>query len=91
MDSYIVRIYRRGGRRSRILVGTIEAAGSRRKMAFSNVEELWEILTHRNDRNPFAPRFTQRCAGKEVRSATDETDLEESAEGVQETWPASGR
>jgi hypothetical protein len=40
MESYVVRIYRRGGRRSRILVGTVEEAGARSKMAFSNIEEL---------------------------------------------------
>lgn len=44
MDSYVVRIYRRPGRRSRILIGTVEVAGTEKKLAFSNVEELWEIL-----------------------------------------------
>jgi len=29
MDSYVVRIYRRGGKKSRILVGTVEVAGAR--------------------------------------------------------------
>jgi hypothetical protein len=47
MDSYVVRIYRRGGRKSRILIGTAEVAGAERKMAFSNIEELWEILGRR--------------------------------------------
>jgi len=55
MDSYVVRIYRRAGRKSRILIGTIEAAGSGRKMAFSNIEELWEILRRRKGRDLCAP------------------------------------
>ncbi len=44
MDSYIVRIYRRPGQKSRILIGTVEVAGTGMRMAFSNSEELWEIL-----------------------------------------------
>ena len=40
MDSYVVRIYRRGDKKARILVGTAEAAGTGRKMAFSNIEEF---------------------------------------------------
>jgi len=47
VDCYVVRIYRRSGRRSHILIGTVETAGSEKKTAFSNVEELWEILRHR--------------------------------------------
>jgi len=44
MDSYVIRIYRREGRKSRILIGTVEVAGTEEKMAFSNVDELWEVL-----------------------------------------------
>jgi len=29
------------------VIGTVETAGSEKKTAFSNVEELWEILRHR--------------------------------------------
>ncbi len=47
MESYVVRIYRRPGRRSRILIGTIEMAGTQLRMAFSNSEELWDILRRR--------------------------------------------
>jgi hypothetical protein len=54
MDSYVVRIYRRGGKKSRILIGTVEAAGTGRKTAFSNIDELWEILRRRKGR-VFAP------------------------------------
>ena len=82
MDSYIIRIYRRAGMRSRILIGTIEAAGTRRKMAFSNIEELWEILSRRKGRNLCAPHLPRRRKQKEVVSETVWTGLEESAEGV---------
>jgi hypothetical protein len=50
MDSYVVRIYRCVGRKSRILIGTIEVAGAEKKMAFSNIDELWEILRGRKRR-----------------------------------------
>jgi len=57
MDSYIVRIYRRVGRKSRILVGTVEAAGTGGRRAFSTPEELWEILRHR--RRPRKPEIPE--------------------------------
>lgn len=47
MDSYIVRIYRRASGKSRILVGTVEVAGTGGRRAFSTPEELWEILRRR--------------------------------------------
>ncbi len=47
MDIYVVRIYRRPGRKARILIGTVEAAGTQTRMAFSSSEELWEILRRR--------------------------------------------
>ena len=55
MDSYVVRIYRRDGKKSRILIGTVEAAGTEKKLGFSNIEELWEILRRRNGRDLCAP------------------------------------
>ena len=84
MDSYVVRIYRRGGRKSRILIGTAEVAGAERKMAFSNIEELWGILRHRKGRDPWAPPSPRRRLRKEVMSATASSGLEESAEGVRQ-------
>ena len=87
MDSYVVRIYRRGGKKSRILIGTLEVAGAGRKMAFSNIEELWEILGHRQGRDPCPPPSPERRLRKEVMSATATSDLEESAEGVRPIKP----
>ena len=90
MDSYVVRIYRRAGSKLRILVGTVEVAGTDRKMAFSNIEELWEILRRRKGRDFCAPPSPRPRLRKEVMSATAKSDLEETAEGVRQTKPASG-
>jgi hypothetical protein len=87
MDSYVVRIYRRGGKKSRILIGTVEVAGAERKEAFSNIEELWEILGRREVRDLFAPSPPGRSLRKEAVSATAASDLEESAEGVRPIEP----
>jgi hypothetical protein len=84
MDSYVVRIYRRAGSKLRILVGTVEVAGTDRKMAFSNIGELWEILRRRKGRNLCAPPSPRRPLRKEVIRATPASDLEESAEGVRQ-------
>ena len=44
MNSYLVRIYRRGEDNPRVLVGVVEEPGSNGKKAFTNLYELWEIL-----------------------------------------------
>ena len=82
MDSYVVRIYRRAGRKSRILIGTAEVAGTGRKMAFSNIEELWEILRRRMGGDLFASSSLRSRLWQEVMSGVAGTGLEESAEGV---------
>ena len=87
MDSYVVRIYRRAGRKSRILIGTAEVAGTGRKMAFSNIEELWEILRRRMGGDLFASSSLRRRLRKEVMSGVAGTGLEESAEGVRKINP----
>jgi hypothetical protein len=85
MDSYVVRIYRRGGKKSRILIGTAEVAGAERKLAFSNIEELWEILQRRKGLDLCAPPGPPRRLRKEVMRATAAPDTEKSAEGVRKT------
>lgn len=87
MDSYVVRIHRRGGKKSRILIGTVEAAGTEKKLGFTNIEELWEILRRRKDRDLCAPRSPRHRSGREVMGATATSDLGESAEGVRQTEP----
>ena len=44
MNSYLVRIYRRGEDNPRLLVGVVEEPGVNGKKAFTNLYELWEIL-----------------------------------------------
>jgi hypothetical protein len=85
MDSYVVRIYRRDGKKSRIMIGTVEVPGTGRKLAFSNTEELWEILRRRRGRDFCIPHLPRRRLRKEVMSGTAGTGLEESAEGVRKT------
>lgn len=44
-ESYVVRVYRRGGGKTRGLVGMLEGPRVDGAQAFSGVEELWEILS----------------------------------------------
>lgn len=44
MKTYIIRIYRHSDKDSRLIVGTVEKVGLHGKMAFSNRDELWEIM-----------------------------------------------
>ena len=45
MDSYIVRIYRQEKNNPRKLVGVVEEVGVKGKRAFTNIDDLWEILS----------------------------------------------
>ena len=47
LDSYIIRIYRRGVERDRELAGLVERIGNGKRQAFGNSEELWAFLTDR--------------------------------------------
>ena len=82
MESYVVRIYRRDGKKPGILIGTVEAAGTDKRMGFSNIEELWEILRRRKGRDLCAPPSPQRRLRKEVMIEAATSDFEGSAEGV---------
>ena len=44
MKDYLIRIHRREENNPRILVGVVEEVGVEGNKAFSNVDELWEIL-----------------------------------------------
>jgi len=81
MDSYVIRIYRRDGKKSRFLVGTVEAAGTGRKLAFSNIEELWEILRCRKVRS-LGPDIPAAPCTEGGDRATGRSELEASAEGA---------
>jgi hypothetical protein len=44
LESYIVRVYRQEKKNPRMLVGTVEKVGKRGRAAFTNMDELWEIV-----------------------------------------------
>lgn len=44
MESYIVRIYRSEKDNPAGLVGIVEQVGRSDRLAFTNLEEMWEIL-----------------------------------------------
>jgi hypothetical protein len=44
LKDYVLRIYRREKNDPRRLVGVVEEVGVAGKKAFSNLDELWEIL-----------------------------------------------
>ena len=44
VESYIVRIYRRGNNSPQTLVGVVEQVGASEKKAFANLDELWYLL-----------------------------------------------
>jgi len=44
LEDYLIRIHRREKNDPRILVGVVEEVGLEGNKAFSNLDELWEIL-----------------------------------------------
>ena len=56
MKSYVVRIYRYKDKKPRTIVGVVEEVGVKGKMAFTDVDELWEILRSVKDE----PRKTEK-------------------------------
>lgn len=46
MNNYILRVYRISRKKPHSIVGLVEQVGVKEKKAFTNVEELWEILSH---------------------------------------------
>ncbi len=46
LNNYIVRIYRLDRKDHRQLVGLVEEVGGKEKRPFTNLHELWEILSH---------------------------------------------
>ena len=85
MESYVVRIYRRSRKPSRVLVGTVEPVGAEGKLAFSNAEELWQILEHRTGGGPPIPPDTPAGAGNGVTDAPTLPSHAKSADGGGET------
>gem|GEM_PF-1433091 len=56
VDSYIVRIYRFDGKRRGGVVGIVETVGEDVQTAFTNVDDLWNILNSENHRKGGAKR-----------------------------------
>ena len=52
MENYIIRIYRRKKEKPRQIVGIVEEVGVKGKKAFTNYDELWEILSTPKDEKP---------------------------------------
>jgi len=50
LKNYIVRIYRCEKNNPRNLVGVVEEAGVEERKAFTNLDELWKILSFKNFR-----------------------------------------
>jgi hypothetical protein len=50
LKNYIVRIYRCEKNNPRNLVGVVEQVGVEERKAFTNLDELWKILSCRNFR-----------------------------------------
>lgn len=44
MDTYIIRIHRRQESDPHTVVGTVEEPGIPKRKAFSNLDQLWDIL-----------------------------------------------
>jgi hypothetical protein len=49
MKSYVVRVYRLEKGKRRAIVGTVEDVGVKGKKAFSDIDELWDILVSQKD------------------------------------------
>jgi hypothetical protein len=45
MEDFIIRLYRFEKANPRTLVGLVEIVGKRGRLAFTSMDELWEILT----------------------------------------------
>jgi len=58
IESYVVRVYRRG--RTRLLVGIVEQAGVPGRRCFDDVDALWEILSSSPRRRRPCPRSSAR-------------------------------
>jgi hypothetical protein len=65
MDTYIIRVYRFQKDNPRHLVGMVESVkdNRREKMAFTNVDDLWEILNSQMSETTFPRRRNARQSG----------------------------
>ena len=62
LANYVVRIYRFEENNPRALVGLVEEVGQKGKKAFTNFDELWEILNPPKRRLPGAREETDETS-----------------------------
>ena len=62
MESYIVRVYHRGGRDPGKLVGVVEKVGVEGRLPFTTPDELWQLMTSRKRRERSTARNSARRA-----------------------------
>jgi hypothetical protein len=60
VDSYIVRVYRRGATRLRRIVGVVEEVGIEGTRSFADLDSLWQILSSRRPVRTRADRGPKR-------------------------------
>ena len=65
LDSYIIRIYRRGAGRGHEVAGLIERVVNGQRQAFGSSEELWDFLT---DRQPSRRRGARGRQGSKTQT-----------------------
>ena len=59
---FVVRIYRYDKKKPRYLVGVVEEVGVKGKKAFSNYDELWDILISSKSTKPNRKKKIKRNA-----------------------------
>jgi len=60
---FVVRIYRYDKKNPRYLVGVVEEVGVKGKKAFSNYDELWDILISSKSTKPNMKRKIKKNSG----------------------------
>ena len=70
MNNYILRVYRLNRKEPNNLVGLLEEVGVKEKRAFTNLQEIWDILSH--------PKSTPDGAGRRKEAGRNK----EAPEGV---------
>ncbi len=68
MDSYVVRVYRQEKDNPSKLVGVVEEIGVKGKRAFTNIEDLWEILNHQKVSEQKKPLKAKKLPDKHASS-----------------------
>jgi hypothetical protein len=74
VNSYVIRVYRQEKNNPRLLVGTVEKVGQRGRSAFTNMDELWEIVDEGAGRaKAKGAGVWERQKGRKPKQGTTET------------------